>query len=389
MSQTDYVLNPFPWFQHMRQHAPVDFSKQYRSWQFFKYNDVQRVLSDYAAFSSHGPWEEAEEDRTILNLDPPRHRQLRALVTEAFTPRAVASLENRIRAIVSEHLDAVEGAGQMDLIDDLASPLPAIIIAELLGVPAEDRAQFKHWSDQIVGSVPPDLDEESDSETERNFLRKSPGEKMGEYFLKLIPGRLSEPKDDLLSALLAAQVDGEHLTMSELLGFCVLLLVAGNETTTTLLGNAFLAFDEQPEVMEELRSNPELIPSAIEEVLRYRSPVRMLFRWTTQEVELHGQTLPAGQGVTAWVASANRDEEQFPDAERFDIHRTPNRHLAFGHGVHFCLGAPLARLEARLAIDAMLARWTNIRRVPDLPLEPIVSPFLLGLKHLPITFQKK
>lgn len=373
---TDFRLNPFPWFQHMRQTAPVTFDERFDSWSAFKYNDVQRVLSDYASFSSQNGESNQGLDVSIINLDPPRHRQLRTLATLAFTPRAVARLEGRIAEIVNEHLDLVEDQGRMDLVDDLAYPLPTIIIAEMLGVPGEDRARFRRWSNQIVGSEPRELG-------------KSPEREMGEYFRQLLPERRREPKDDLISDLLAAQVNGQHLSEEELLGFCILLLVAGNETTTTLLGNTILTFDEHPEVVEELHANPSLIPNAIEEVLRYRSPIRMMFRTTLQEVELSGQTLPAGQGVVAWIASANRDEEQFPHAETFDIHRTPNRHIAFGHGIHFCLGAPLARLEARVALETMLARWTNIRRANNDPLEPLGSFILLGLKHLPVTFRKR
>ena len=374
----DFRLNPFPWFQHMRQQAPVAFDDRFGSWSAFKYNDVQQVLSNYAVYSSQNSESNQGLDVSILNMDPPRHRQLRTLAAQAFTPRAVALLEGRVSQIVHELLDKVESQGSMDLIDDLAYPLPTTIIAEMLGVPGADREQFRHWSNQIVGSEPIDLS-----------TGIGPQRAMGQYFLKLLPERRREPKDDLISALLQAQVDGESLSEAELLGFCILLLVAGNETTTTLLGNAIQTFDEHPEVMEELRANPSLMPGAIEEVLRYRPSVRMMFRTTIQEAELSGQTIPAGESVVAWLASANRDEEQFPDADAFNIHRTPNRHLAFGHGIHFCLGAPLARLEARVALNILLARWTDIRRVREVPLEPLDSFILLGLRHLPITFRRR
>lgn len=376
-SENDIRLNPFPWFRHMRQHAPVTFNEQLRSWHVFKYNDVQRVLTDHASFSSQAySGENQPIGRSIISIDPPRHRQLRALVSLAFTSRTVARLEQRITAVTNELMDQVEGQGHLDIIDDLAGPLPTIIIAELLGVPSEEQEKFKLWTNQLIGSapVPPGV---------------NPQAVMAHYYREVLTLRRREPRDDLISALLAAQVDGEHLSEEELLGFCILLLLAGNETTTTLLGNALLTLDEHPAVMDELRADPSLIPGAIEEILRYRSPVRLLMRETTREVELSGQRIPAGERVMVWLASADRDEEQFPDPDTFDIRRTPNRHLAFGYGIHFCLGAPLARLEARIALERMLARWTNIRRANQEPLEPLTSYVLLGLRHLPIAFEKR
>jgi cytochrome P450 len=375
--EIDIRLNPFPWFRSMRQNAPVTFNEQYGSWSVFKYDDVQRVLSDHATFSSQAySGDNQPIGRSIINIDPPRHRQLRALVSLAFTPRAVARLEERITAVTNELLDAVEAREEMDVIDDLAGPLPTTIIAEMLGIPIEDRDKFKLWTNQLIGSAP--------FEPGAN-----PQRMMVNYYRQVFEARRREPRDDLVSALLAAQVDGEYLSEQDLLGFCILLLLAGNETTTTLLGNAFQTFDEHPEAMEELRAAPPLIPGAIEEVLRYRSPVRLLLRETLREVELGGQTIPAGTNVVTWLASANRDEEQFPDPDTFDIRRTPNRHLAFGHGIHFCLGAPLARLEARIAIETMLARWTDIRRANHDPLEPLGSFVLLGLRHLPVVFRQR
>jgi len=187
--------------------------------------------------------------------------------------------------------------------------------------------------------------------------------------------------------LLAAEIEGQHLDEQELLGFCVLLLVAGNETTTNLIGNAVLCFDEHPEAMEQLRAEPALLPDAIEEVLRYRSPIKMMFRVATTDVELGGQQMRAGEGVVAWISSANHDEAQFPHADTFDIRRSPNRHLAFGYGIHFCIGAPLARLESKIALAAMLERLPGMRQVRDVPLEPTGSFVLYGVQHLPITFQ--
>lgn len=373
MTTTEFALNPYPWFRMMRESNPVYFNSQRQSWSIFRYNEVQRVLSEHSSFSSEFVGMNNPLGSSIIGMDPPRHRQLRSLVTQAFTPRTVAQLAPRITAITHELLDAVASKGMMDVIDDLAYPLPVTVIAELLGVPLADRERFKYWSDQVVEATP---------HRDRNAQME-----MSQYFRRMIEQRRREPQNDLISALLAAQIEGQHLNEQELLGFCILLLVAGNETTTNLIGNAVICFDEHPEAMEQLRAEPTLLPDAIEEVLRYRSPVRMLFRHATRDIELGGQQIHTGEGVAAWISSANHDETQFHDAETFDIRRTPNRHLAFGYGIHFCIGAPLARLESKIALEAMLTRLPGMRRKPDVPLEPIGSFILYGVKHLPITFQ--
>ena len=374
----DSGLNPFPWYRQMRVSAPVHYDPSYQTWTVFRYQEVQRVLSDHEAFSSASEPDHTSSDpldASLISLDPPRHRQLRTLVTQAFTPRSVAQLSERITSIVTALLDQVARRGSMDIMDDLATPLPVIVIAELLGIPQEDRARFKAWSDAVVGV----------QGTGGWPLR---GE-MSAYFLQMMEQRLADPRDDLISALLAAQVEGAHLTRQEFLGFCILLLVAGNETTTHVLGNALLCFDEHPEALEDVRADLSLLPGAIEEVLRYRSPVQRLFRRASAEVTLGGQQIHAGHWLTAEIGSANRDEVQFPNPDQFDIRRTPNRHLAFGHGIHFCLGAPLARLEARIALTLLLERFRAIRRIRDVPLEATGSSIVFGVKHLPITFHAR
>jgi cytochrome P450 len=374
----DRTLNPFPWYRQMRETDPIHFYPEYRAWQVFRYDDVLRVLSDSAVFSSSLGGGQDRQDplaASLVTTDPPRHRQLRNLVTQAFTPRSVAGLTDRITAIVNDLLDRVAAQGQMDVVDDLAYPLPVIVIAEMLGIPREDRDRFKAWSDAIVGAS--------------MGTGGNPQAEMSAYFLQMIEQRRLEPRDDLITALLNAQIEGVHLTRRELLGFCVLLLVAGNETTTNLIANAILCFDEHPEVMAELRAAPDLIPGAIEEVLRYRSPVQMMYRRVAADVDLDGKSLRAGQMVMAQIGSANRDAAQFPDPDRFDIRRAPNRHLAFGHGIHFCLGAPLARLESKIALTLMLERLPEMRRVRTVPLHGTGSPIVYGVKHLPITFHAR
>jgi cytochrome P450 len=376
----DDQSNPFTWYARMRREAPGWVNPERGTLSLFRYDDVQRAFSDWEAFSSaRGGAGLSPIGSSIISSDPPRHRQLRNLVTLAFTPRAVNQLAPRISAIISELLDEVASAGRMDFIESFAYPLPVIVIAEMLGIPPADRAQFRLWSDAIVslGNEPGKL----------NIMDAQ--REMAMYFGKLIAERSAEPRDDLISHLIAAEIDGERLTPMELIGFCVLLLVAGNETTTNLLSNSILCFDEHPETYERLRANPSLVANAVEEVLRYRSPVQLMFRSATGASNIAGVTTHSGQGVVLFIGSANRDEEQFPNADAFDIERTPNRHLAFGYGIHFCLGAPLARLEAKLALEALTTRFRDIRRVPNAPLPWMKSDIVYGVSSLPITYQAR
>jgi cytochrome P450 len=374
-------LNPFPWYAEMRRAAPVYHDAGYGTWNVYRYDTVQQVLSDYNVFSSDYQGRRSSQDgsqpfaASLISTDPPRHRQLRALVTQAFTPRGVEALAPRITAIVDELLDPLGKGGRMDAIPDFGDPLPVIVIAELLGIPPADRTRFKAWSDAVVSIASTDGMAGYHSQAARE---------MSAYFMQLIEQRRHDPGDDLISALLAAEIDGQRLTLPELLGFGSLLLVAGNETTTNLIGNALLLFAEHPEVWERLRANPALLPQAIEEVLRYRSPVQSMYRVARHATELEGEVVPAGAFVVAWIGSANHDERQFPDPERFDIDRQPNRHLAFGQGIHFCLGAPLARLEAKIALGAMLNRFGAISRANDAPLERLPSTIVYGLRSLPL-----
>ncbi|HEX7974120.1 MAG TPA: cytochrome P450 [Anaerolineales bacterium] len=382
-------LNPFPIYQKMRQEQPVYYNPRRGSWSVFGFDDVQRVLSDYETFSSQfaGGGQDGGSPfaASMISSDPPRHRQLRTLVTQAFTPRAVDALAPRIRSIVTGLLDKVSAAGgtagQMDVISDLGTPLPVTVIAELLGIPVADREKFKSWSDLVVSMA------NFGDEVDYAKFQSDAVMEMSAYFFNMIQQRQAEPGEDLISGLLAAEIEGQRLETIELLGFCVLLLVAGNETTTNLIGNAMLAFAEHPEAWERLRAEPGLLPGAIEEVLRYRSPVQSMFRVTKKEARLGDKTIPAGTSLLAWIGSANHDEAQFPDAERFDIERTPNRHLAFGQGIHYCLGAPLARLEGRIALGAMLERFRCFDLAPGAKLERVPSLIVYGVKQLPIHYQ--
>jgi cytochrome P450 len=369
-------LNPFPRYKIMRESSPVFYNERIPWWEIFRYDDVQRIVNDYTTFSSAQVPKEVKM-LSLLRADPPNHRKLRALTSQAFTPRRVEQLTPRIIEIVNEYLNIVAAKGEMDIIDDLATPLPVIVIAELLGIPREDRALFKRWSDAFVNF---------EQEESRQSVRD-----MHKYFKEIISQRRehADEQTDLISGLITAQVDGNYLTETEILEFCVVLLTGGNETTTNLIGNAILCFDENPTIMDELRNDPSLYPGAIEEVLRYRSPFQICMRAAAVDVEIGGHLIRAGQMVIPFLGSANRDETQFPDPETFNIRRNPNRHVAFGHGIHFCLGAPLARLEARIALRILLERFDDIKRVRKIPLTPLISPTAYGVKHIPVTFKGK
>ena len=272
-------LDPSSWYRMMRESAPILRNpRNNRNWMVFRYNDVQRVLSEHSTFSSQFGGTGQALDASIITMDPPRHRQLRSLATLAFTPRTIAQLEPRIAEIVHEQLDKVAAQGHMDIIEDLSYPLPVTVIAELLGIPLADRERFKRWSDQFIGALP--------------TQGIDPEDEMSEYFRWIIQQRRQEPKNDLISALLAAQIDGQHLTEQQLLGFCVLLLVAGNETTTHLIANAIWCLDDHPDAIAELRANRALLPDAIEEVLRYRSPLKLMFRVVSRDTGHGGEHDP-------------------------------------------------------------------------------------------------
>ncbi|SRR5579883_2623211 len=370
--------NPYPWYRYMRETQPVFYDQERKRWYLFRYEDVQRAFLNPHVFSSKGIAGGGFVGASFMATDPPYHRQLRALVSQTFTPRQIARLETRIQEIVRELLDAVVAAGEMDVITDLASPLASMVITELLDVPRADREQFKQWIDRIFEDM-------GSSAPLRDFSAQAT---LAAYVLQLIEMRRREPTDDFISGLLAAETEGQKLSDTDIQNTCVLLLVAGHETTANLIGNAIYCFTEQPQVLAELRADPELVPGAIEEALRYHSPVSSTPRIAAVNTQIGTNTIKAGDFVFLVSASANRDESVFVDPDRFDIRRTPNRHFGFGHGIHFCLGAPLARLEGKIALTAMLERLPDLHRIPERPLEVEVVPSGLfqGTKHLPIAF---
>ena len=289
----------------------------------------------------------------MLNRDGDDHRRLRRLVTKAFTPKMVEQLRPRIQTIADELLDAVEARGEMDLSAEYAFPLPITVIAEMLGVPGADQARFQEWSDAIITPV------FEDEEMERFFVQ------MGDfaaYLTEFFAARRADPQDDLVSALLAARDEEDALTEAELFGTVVLLIVAGHETTVGLIGNAVVSMLANPDQLERVRADPSLLPGAIEEVLRYEGPVeRALNRWAATDVELGGHTIRRGELVIAILNAADRDPERFAEPDRLDVCRSDTKHLAFGRGSHYCLGAPLARLEAEIALETLFRRLPGLR----------------------------
>lgn len=360
------------WYRHMQETEPICFHPEYDLWEVFRYKDVEQVLLDYGTFSSEFVRIAGLPDVDDLgNTDPPRHQQLRGLVAKVFTPRSIAQLEPRVTALVDRFLDRVVASGRMDIAEHLAFPLPVQIIAEMLGVPSEDQASFRRWSYQLMGALP--------NADDPNFRE------LHSYFEEMVNIRAREPREDIMSALLAAEADGQYLTREEVISLSVTLLLAGHITTTMLINRGIHRFTQEPGVLETLRAQPELIPGAVEEVLRYEFSSSNLLRLVRRDTTLGGKQLKEGQVVLVWTAAANFDETVFPDALRFDIRRSPNPHLTFGYGVHHCLGAPVGRLEGRIAFERLLARLEDIRLDPERP------PRLMGptnfVQSLPILFK--
>jgi cytochrome P450 len=377
------------WLEASRTRGQLHFDDKQQCWQVLGHPEASEILSDPAVFSSDLTALQPDQDDLALfqrgnfvRMDPPQHRKLRTLVSQAFTPKVVADLEPRIAELTSELLDQVDE--RFDLIDALAYPLPVIVIAELLGIPTSDRGLFRTWADVLLGQeVDPDQDLREVSEHALAAVAPTMRE-MNAYFLDHIRSRRASPGGDLTSKLVRAEVDGERLTDEEIIGFVGLLLIAGHITTTATLGNSVISFQDTPDAAAEVRSDPGLLPAAIEEVLRTRTPFPRLGRITTVDAEVGGVRIPAGQIVLPWLTAANRDERVFAEPDRFDIHRTPNPHLTFGHGIHFCLGAPLARLEARVALRLLLARYRDVEVAGDDQVEYRSPWTMVAVTRLPV-----
>ena len=386
----EFVADPYPTYHRLRAKDPVHHSPL-GFWVLTRYEDVVAALRDprlakeaiagvvAARFGVEVP---PGMGVSMLDRDPPDHTRLRGLVSKAFTPRVVEALRPHIRQIVDGLLERVEGAGSMDLIEEFAYPLPVVVICEMLGVPVEDHERFKGWSLEIARSLdlilqPPDSDLARRSADARQALT--------DYFRGLIAERRASPRADMLSALIAAEEAGDKLSEQELMATCILLLVAGHETTVNLIGNGTLALLRHPDELRRLRENPALIGSTVEELLRYDGPVQRTARIPSAAVTIGGLTIDAGEMVMPFIGAADRDPAHFPDPDRLDIARSDNRHIGFGLGIHFCLGAPLARLEGQIAINTLVQRLPKLALATDRP-EYRQSLTLRGLKTLPVAF---
>ena len=391
----DAASDPYPAYARLRSDAPVHYVEELELWTVARYDDVVSVLRQPKLFSSAlgmgdllrgGVGRRRERPpqyvldlaglRVLIATDPPDHTQLRRLVGNAFTPREVAALEPRIRRLADEMVTALIEQGEgADLATSLAAPLPVIVIAELLGIPAERREDFKRWSDDMVGGL-------SGSWEEQRALGS--GQEMFAFFMDAVEERRRRPGTDLISLLVTRGVEGDAaLTAMEIVLFCVLLLIAGNETTTNLITNGVNAFFEHPAEAAKLWAEPTLAPQVVEEVLRYDAPVQGLFRMTTAPTELDGTALPERARLMVLFGSANRDGSRFPAADQFSVERAQADHVAFGSGIHLCLGAPLARLEARVTFETLVSRLEGIE--PAGPCERVDSVVLRGFSRMPVT----
>ena len=384
---TQTAQDPYPVYAALRARDPVHRSRLMNAWLFTRHADVDTILRDHRHFSNDPRKGEltrrqranlpADEDFTMLFLDPPDHKRLRALVNKAFTPKAVNALEPHIRSLLGGLLDDIDDPAGFDLMEAVAQPLPVIVIAEMLGVPPEDRAQFKVWSNQRARVLEPMI---SDEERE---IAEAANRAFDAYFRPIIEERRAAPRDDIVSALAQAEEEGDRLTERETLNMLRLLLIAGNETTTNLIGNGMLALLRYPDQLQRLREDPGLIPAAVDELLRFDSPVQTDFRRVLEDCEVNGFAVRRRENIVVLLGAANRDPDVFEDPDRLDVGRGDRSHLSFGRGIHHCIGAPLARLEGRIVLEMLLERFSEIRLLDERP-QFRNSIVLRGLESLPV-----
>jgi pimeloyl-[acyl-carrier protein] synthase len=389
----EVLANPYPLFHRLRTEDPVHWDPFLHTWVVTRYVDVLEVLLTFSADRTHTPEKLRAMGlsemgpiaqlmvKQMLFMDPPAHTRLRSLASQAFSPARVAVLRSHIREIANRLLDAVQHKGQMDIIRDLGEPLPAIVTAEMLGVPESDRHQLKTWSAdfaEMLGNF------QHNPEHAPRMLRAV--QDMTVYFRDTIRRMKDHPQDGLVHSLMTAEVNGDRLTEEEVVANSIVTMVGGLETTTNLIGNGILTLLRNPGELKRLREDPSLIPAAVEEMLRYESPSQHTGRLAPQDVDLGGKKIRKGQAVMAVMAAANRDPERFPDPDRFDVTRTDNRHLAFGYAAHYCFGAALARVEGTEVFEALIRRLPNLEWQPG-PLVWRNNLGLRGLISLPVRFQ--
>jgi cytochrome P450 len=388
----EVLANPYPLYHRLRTEDPVHWDPFLHEWVVTRYADVLTVFKHFLSNRTPTPEQLTERGLTTLKpfaqvmvrqmvfLDPPAHGRIRGLASKAFTPHRVQLLRSHIQDITDSLLDAVQARGSMDVIADLAYPLPAIVTAEMLGVPVADRDQLKQWSEdfaELLGNF------QYNPGRAAHLLRSV--DEMTAYFSSAVQEHHNHPRDDVISALVTAELEGDRLTEEEIVANCILIMVGGQETTTNLIGNGILSLLRHPNQLARLRADLSLIPSAIEELLRYESPIQHTTRVPPDDLILGGKTIRKGQTVIAVMGAANRDPERFPDPDWLDITRQDNRHVAFAYASHFCFGAPLARLEGQVAFEAVLRRMPKLSLKPG-PLSWRGNLDLRGLTALPVTF---
>jgi cytochrome P450 len=389
----DVLANPYPLYAQLRQESPVLWDRFLHAWVLTRYDDVVEVLGRFGAECTPSPDRLAELGmqrlapvaeimvKQMLFMDSPQHRRVRGLASHAFTARRVEKLRDHIRNIADGLIDRVIAFGEMDLMSDFAGPLPAIVSAEMLGLPTQDHEQLKEWSQtfaQILGNFqnnPDGIDEVLNATSD-----------MTEYLQRALTQNTDAPTVGLIGLLSQARVQGDRLTQEEVIANTIITMVGAMETTTNLIGNGLVTLLKHPSALEQLRRDPAMLPTAIEELLRYESPSQQTTRIAPEDLELGGQQIEQGQSVIAVMGAANRDPARFADPDRFDPTRQDNRHLAFGWGPHFCFGAPLGRIEAQIAFEALLTRLPELE-LGGGPLQWRANLKLRGLEKLPIRWQ--
>jgi pimeloyl-[acyl-carrier protein] synthase len=392
--EPEVLANPYPLYHKLRNEDPVHWDRFLQTWVVTRYADVVTVLNSFSADRTPTPEQLSSMGLSALNpiakvmvkqmlfMDAPAHTRLRGLASAAFTPQRVTALRSHIQGIAEDLIDKVQERGRMDIIADFAAPLPAIVTAEMLGVPTEDHVNLKKWSAdfaEMLGNFQHNPDRVSRVLASTNNLVT--------YFQEAIQGMREHPKDGLIHSFMTAEVNGDRLSEEEIVANCIVTMVGGQETTTNLIGSGLFTLIQNREQLQRLVSNRDLIPSAVEELLRYESPSQHTGRIAREDVDLGGKKIRKGQAVMAIMAAANRDPERFPDPDRLILDRKDNKHLAFGWSSHFCFGAPLARMEGQISFEILLRRLKNLELAPG-PLAWRENSGLRGLTALPVTFSE-
>jgi cytochrome P450 len=386
--------NPYPHYAELRAHTPVKWIESMQAFAVSRYDDIMTVLQNADTYSSSkfwpallGEYDPVPEVPPMISLDPPGHVRIRKLANPAFVPRAIAGFPPKIRAIAHDLIDGIVAksgtAGEFDFVWEFSALFPVTVVADVLGVDVARRSEFKHWVDDLLSAG-----NRASYGPERLAQIDKSSKALRTYFDDLYESRKREPKQDLISAFITAEVDGQHLSKSEVMNLAILLLIGGVETTTNLLGIVWVLLRDRPETVQRLRDKPALIPNMIEEVLRYDTPVQMLFRHTLKPAVLNGVAIAEGSLVLPLLGAANRDDSQFPNPDTFDIDRTPGQTMSFGNGAHYCLGTYLSKMEARIAIEVLLERFEEFQALGG-PVKWMDSYFARGPKSLPVKFKAR